>query len=123
MGPCVGKLAFIPRIKLISSNDLSFELHCCQFPVQLAFLFIYYYYHFIDLRLGLWWLAFVMTTNKSQGQSLGTVGLDLCTPVFGHGQFYVGASRGTNWGRVKVLLNEGEKTTNIVYKDVLLRPR
>ena len=64
-----------------------------------------------------------MTTNKSQGQSLGTVGLDLRTPVFGHGQFYVGGSRGTNWSRVKVLLNEGEKTANIVYKDVLLRPR
>ena len=84
MGPCVGKLAFIPRIKLISSNDLPFELHHCQFPVQ---------------------LAFAMTTNKLQGQ------------------FYVGVSRGTNWSRVKVLLNEGEKTTNIVYKDVLLRPR
>ena len=64
-----------------------------------------------------------MTTNKSQGQSLGTVGLNLHTPVFGHGQFYVGVSRGTNWSRVKVLLNEREKTANIVYKDVLLRPR
>ena len=93
-GPCVGKLDFIPRIKLISSNDLPFELHRRQFPVR---------------------LAFAMTTNKSQGQSLGTVGLDLHTPVFGHGQFYVGVTRGTNWSRVKVLLNEGEKTANIVY--------
>jgi len=63
-----------------------------------------------------------MTINKSQGQSLGTVGMDLHTPVFSHGQFYVAISRGTNWGRVKVLLAEGSarKTENIVYPDVLL---
>ena len=42
--------------------------------------------------------------------------------MFGHGQFYVGVSRGTNWSRVKVLLPEGNEMTNIVYKDVLLRP-
>ena len=56
------------------------------------------------------------------GQSLGTVGLDLQYTVFGHGQFHVGVSRGTNWSRVKVLLPESNETTNIVYKDVLLRP-
>ena len=61
-----------------------------------------------------------------QSPSSASLGIDLgcnSTPVFGHGQFYVGVSRGTNWSRVKVLLNEGEKTANIVYKDVLLRPR
>ena len=46
---------------------------------------------------------------------------DLRYPVFGHGQFYVGVSRGTNWNRVKVLLERGVNTTNIVYKDILLR--
>ncbi|KAF8497331.1 hypothetical protein BU17DRAFT_103279 [Hysterangium stoloniferum] len=30
-----------------------------------------------------------MTINKSQGQSLKLVGLDLRSPVFSHGQFYV----------------------------------
>jgi ATP-dependent DNA helicase PIF1 len=78
-----------------------FELHRPQFPVR---------------------LAFAMTINKSQGQLLGTVGLDLRDPVFAHGQFYVGVSRGTNWSRVKVLLKEGREAMNIVYKDVLLRP-
>ena len=66
-------------------------------------------------------LAFAMTINKAQGQSLGRVGLDLRYPVFGHGQFYVGVSRGTNLNRAKVLLERGVKTTNIVYKDILLR--
>jgi ATP-dependent exoDNAse (exonuclease V) alpha subunit len=67
--------------------------------------------------------AFGMTINKSQGQSLGTVGIDLHYPVFSHGQFYVGVSRGTNWSRVYVLLREEDKTSNVVYKEVLLRPR
>jgi hypothetical protein len=61
-----------------------------------------------------------MTINKAQGQFLGTVGLDMRYAVFGHGQFYVGVSRGTNWNRVKVLVEEGLETTNIVY-NVLLR--
>jgi hypothetical protein len=64
----------------------------------------------------------ILTINKPQGPSLGTVGLDLHDPVFAHGQFYMGVSRGTNWSRVKVLLKEGRQATNIVCKDVLLRP-
>ena len=100
-GPCAGQHAFIPRITLTSSDELPFELHRCQFPVR---------------------LAFAMTINKAQGQSLGMVGLDLHDPVFAHGQFYVGVSRGRNWSKVKVLLRESRETTNIVYKDVLLRP-
>ena len=67
-------------------------------------------------------MAFAMTINKSQVKSLGTVGMDLCSPVFSHSQFYVAVSRGTNWERIKVLLAEGVagKTENIVYPDVLL---
>jgi len=34
-----------------------------------------------------------MTINKSQGQSLGFVGLYLPTPIFSHGQPYVTVSR------------------------------
>ena len=42
--------------------------------------------------------------------------------MFGHGQFYVGVSRGANWSKVKVLLERDlDKTTNIVYKEILLR--
>ena len=63
-----------------------------------------------------------MMINKSQGQSLRTVGLDLWYAIFGHGQIYVGVSRGANWSRVKVLLPDGNERMNIVYKDVLLRP-
>ena len=60
--PCAGEMAFIPRYKLISY----YHLNCIEynFPVR---------------------LAFGMTINKSQGQSLETVGLDLRNSVFGHG--------------------------------------
>ena len=61
-----------------------------------------------------------MTINKSQGQSLKMVGIDLRTPVFAHGQLYVALSRGSSWRRIKVLLEKTKKTTNIVYKEVLL---
>ena len=97
-GHHAGPLAFIPRITLTHSQGLSFEFRHRQFPVH---------------------LAFAMTINKSQGQSLGTVGMDLRQPVFAHGQLYMALSRGTTWHRIKILL-EGNVTQNIVYPDVLL---
>ena len=60
-----------------------------------------------------------MRINKSQGQSLGTGGIDLHYPMFSHGQFYVAVSGATSWGRVQILLGEQEttkETSNIVYK-------
>ena len=63
-------------------------------------------------------LAFVMTINKAQGQSVRIVGLDLRTPIFLHRQLYVALSRCTSRDRIKVLM-EGTKTANIVYSEVL----
>jgi hypothetical protein len=48
-------------------------------------------------------LAFSITINKSQGQSVDHIGLDLCTDVFAHGQLYVALSRCTSSQRVKAL--------------------
>jgi hypothetical protein len=96
-----GKVVFIPRITLApTAEDLPIPLRRRQFPVR---------------------LAFAMTVNKSQGQSLRHVGLDLRTPVFSHGQLYVGLSRCTSGNRLKVLLKEEDngKTVNIVYKEIL----
>ena len=98
---CAGNVVFIPRITLApSAEDLPLPLRRKQFPVQ---------------------LAFAMTVNKSQGQSLKHVGLDLQSPVFSHGQLYVGLSRCTSGSRLKVLLKDDDKgkTPNIVYKEVL----
>jgi hypothetical protein len=97
-----GTEVFIPRITLEPTDGtLPFPLRRRQFPVR---------------------LAFAMTINKSQGQSLENVGLDLRIPVFSHGQLYVALSRCTSAQRIKALFPEhetGTKTTNIVYPEVL----
>jgi len=67
-------------------------------------------------------LAFAMTINKSQEQSVEHVGLDLRTSVFSHGQLYVALSRCTNGERIKMLFSQEQrhtKTTNIVYSEIL----
>ena len=95
-----GELHIIPRISLTSvEGELPFTLTRRQFPVR---------------------VCFAMTINKSQGQTLKTVGLDLRIPVFCHGQLYVALSRVTDVAKMTVLLPEGsDKTKNIVYPEVL----
>ena len=63
-----------------------------------------------------------MIINKSQGQSVANVGLDLHTPVFSHGQLYVALSYCTSESWIKVLFpenNKGTKTVNIVWPQIL----
>ncbi|EGN91185.1 hypothetical protein SERLA73DRAFT_43349, partial [Serpula lacrymans var. lacrymans S7.3] len=48
-------------------------------------------------------VVFVITINKSQGQSVTQVRLYLCVPVFSHGQLYVTLSCCTLGERIKVL--------------------
>jgi ATP-dependent exoDNAse (exonuclease V) alpha subunit len=92
----------IPRLTLdASSEDNPIPLRRRQFPVR---------------------LAFAMTINKAQGQSVKWVGLNLRTPVFSHGQLYVALSRCTHPERVYAIFpenEEGSKTTNVVYTEVL----
>jgi hypothetical protein len=101
-----GEIAMIPRITLTPSAknaNFTFVLKRRQFPVR---------------------LAFAMSINKAQGQSLTYVGIDLSVPVFSHGQLYVALSRSTSGTRVKVLLPRNNlrthSTTNVVYPEVLL---
>jgi hypothetical protein len=101
-GSDAGDRVFIPCITLQPSDALiPFVFKHHQFPVR---------------------LAFAMTVNKSQGQSLTCVGLDLRVPVFSHGQLYVALSRCTSQHNIKVLFAEAEKgtkTLNVVYPEVL----
>jgi len=63
-----------------------------------------------------------MTINKSQGQSLHHVGIDLQHEVFTHGQLYVALSRTTDVLNISILLSENNldgKILNIVYPEVL----
>ena len=100
-----GQLALIPRITLSPTEGqtgFAFVLKRRQFPVR---------------------LAFALTINKAQGQSVKHVGIDLHTPVFSHGQLYVALSRATSSRNIQVLLPAEERdscrTQNIVYPEVL----
>jgi hypothetical protein len=96
-GTFKGDNVFIPRIPLIPS-DLPFRFQRLQFPIR---------------------LAFAITINKSQGQSLSVTGIDLRDECFSHGQFYVAMSRAENPKNLYVLADENNSTKNIVYAQVL----
>jgi ATP-dependent DNA helicase PIF1 len=46
-----------------------------------------------------------MTINKSQGQTLSTVGVYLQKPVFTHGQLYIAISRVISKDGLKILID------------------
>jgi hypothetical protein len=99
-----GQSALIPRISLIPTSmpNFTFKIRRRQFPVH---------------------LAFAMTINRAQNQSVKYVSLDLRASVFTHGQLYVAFSRVLARRNLKVLLakeNLHLQTNNIVYDDALL---
>lgn len=111
-GPRAGDIAYLPRIDLVPSNasSLPCQLERRQFPVR---------------------LAYAMSINKAQGQSLQRVGVFLAKPVFSHGQLYVALSRSGVPSHTKILIvdmdgkqgrfagHDGTFTKNIVYREIL----
>ncbi|CAF0786243.1 unnamed protein product [Rotaria sordida] len=95
-GCAKGEDVFIPKIPLLPS-DIPFQFTRLQFPVR---------------------LAFAMSINKAQGQSLKVAGVNLETPCFSHGQLYVACSRVGTGENLYVFAPDG-KTKNIVYKTAL----
>lgn len=70
-GKFQGEIVLLPRIPMIPS-DSPIPFKRLQFPIR---------------------LAYAMTINKSQGQTMTFCGLDLENPCFSHGQLYVACSR------------------------------
>lgn len=95
-GKYKGYNVLIPRIPLIAT-DLIFQFKRLQFPIR---------------------LAFAMTVNKSQGQSLKVAGVNLDRSCFSHGQLYVACSRVGDPKNLFIYAPE-QSTRNIVYHSVL----
>src|SRR5258707_10312514 len=103
-GEQAGQTVFIPRVaNQPGEEDVPFKFTRRQFPIR---------------------LCFSITINRSQGQTVKFVGLDLRSPAFTHGQFYVAVSRVTSVSNIKMIWNESDeeaKTQNVVYEEVLLQ--
>ena len=107
------KVLILPRIPLrYNGVDLPFEICRLQFPVK---------------------LAFALTINRSQGQSVSKCGILLPKNVWTHGQIYVAFSRCGNPNKIHVWaeqeqfkrlfegkLPEGKiLVKNVVYREVV----
>ena len=108
IGSHIGNIVMIPRIKIATNpSDTVIPFVRLQFPVR---------------------LAFCMTINKSQGQTLDYVGLYLPSPVFSHGQLYVAMSRVSKPSAIKILIGNSSDnasnhvTKNVVYNEVFQSP-
>ena len=97
-----GDEVYIPRIPIEPSDtELSFQFVRLQFPLK---------------------LSYAMTINKSQGQTIKTVGLALNQGgVFSHGQLYVGCSRVKQATQLFIATPVKGQTENIVYREILSR--
>ena len=104
-----GQLVMIPKIQLYTAkNYLPFKFKRFQFPLR---------------------LAYSITINKAQGQTIKYAGVLLEKPVFGHGQLYVALSRAQSFQNLKVQVDKvpGKQglfsgkmyTANVVYTQII----
>ena len=109
-GSSKGRRVFLPKMTLIPSDlEMPITFRRTQFPIR---------------------LAYAMTINKSQGQTLSKVGIYLNAPCFAHGQLYVALSRARSFDDVHVTITHTSEqgkhrqryyTTNAIIKQVLFQ--
>jgi ATP-dependent DNA helicase PIF1 len=104
-----GDVVLIPRIPIDTSDTtMPVQFNRMQHPIR---------------------VAFAMTINKGQGQTMEHVAIYLPPPVFGHGQLYVALSRVKQRNNLTIMVGHewelqapaaGLCSANIVYKHVLI---
>ena len=93
------------RFKFRIAGDNSFQFTRLQFPLR---------------------LAYAMTYNKSQGQTIERVLMVIITPPFTHGHVYVPLSKVTNYANIRMYCRDVDTVgfspilTYIVYPEFLL---
>jgi hypothetical protein len=100
------KVSTIPRIRFKFKTLMgdAFNMIRTQFPLR---------------------LAYCMSYNKSQGQTLQRVVLDITTPPFAHGHLYVALSRVTLYSNIRLVCTEEQlfdkkpSVTNTTYPEIL----
>ena len=94
-------VVFIPCMALDAGLSYSPVLFCClEFPVH---------------------LTYVMTMNKSQGETVKHVGLNLMSSIFCYGQHYVALSHCTHLRNIKIKIPHGQedrKVSGVVWTEV-----
>ena len=96
---CQEQIVRIPRIsfKFRLPYGKSYQLTRLQYPLR---------------------LAYAMTYNKSQSQTLSKVLLDITTPPFSHGQLYVALSRVRDCNNIVMYLTEEQLMINHLHPTV-----
>ena len=99
-----GDIVFLPCIKLSpDETELPYKWSRRQFPVR---------------------VAFAMTINKAQGQTLERVGVYLSEACFSHGQLYVAALRVGLPTHIRFAVDRDDdtgefRTRNVVWREAL----
>ena len=99
-GALTGNCFLLPRINMIfTMPNTGVDILRRQFPIM---------------------LAYAHTMNKSQGQTLFRVGIDIRDNAFSHGQQFVSFSRATSSDNVVVFTRGNDRTfVNVVLTDLL----
>ena len=87
----LSRISFILSVRSKKRKAINFQIHRRQFPLH---------------------LAYAMTINKSQGQTLQQVALDLREPCFAPGQLYVALGQVPEPTRILVLSTAKYKNKN-----------